>query len=106
MAHESNGSDLMMKWLFALLVVIFLSLQYKLWLGQGGLRDVKNLSQLVDQARVRIKAQKERNNALTGEVRDLKSGKEAIEERARSELGMIRKGETFFQVIKKPTDRK
>ncbi len=93
----------MMRWLLALLLVILVSLQYKLWFGQGGLRDVSNLKQLVGQARARIAEQQERNNALAGEVRDLKSGKEAIEERARSELGMIRKGETFFQVIRKAT---
>jgi cell division protein FtsB len=81
--------------LIALLVV----LQYPLWFGNGGLLTVWGLkreiaAQREDNARLR-----ERNQALGAEVIDLKQGLDAVEERARVELGMIKKGETFFQVI-------
>ncbi len=88
-----------MKWVLGLLVVLFLFLQFQLWLGEGGLIEVKRLREAINtqqQENARLKA---RNAALEAEVRDLKRGLEAVEERARSELGMIKKDETFFQII-------
>ena len=88
-----------MKLIIAILVTLLLALQYKLWFGNGGLVDVWRLDDMVAQQQTEIDSLKERNQALEAEVRDLKQGLEAIEERARSDLGMIKKDETFYQVI-------
>jgi cell division protein FtsB len=80
---------------FALLI---LALQYPLWLGKGGWLRVRELNAQVDAQKVVNAGLKERNARLDAEVRDLKQGTEAIEERARSELGMIRQDEIFFQL--------
>ncbi len=85
-----------MRWLLALLVILFLGLQYRLWLGEGNLPSVWALQQTIDQQQREIDNLEFRNQALKAEVDDLKKGLSALEERARSELGMIRKGETFF----------
>jgi len=88
-----------MKLLFALLLVILLLLQYRLWFGEGGIGKVWQLQQTVAAQREENRGLDERNSALEAEVRDLKEGLTAIEERARSELGMVREGETFFQIV-------
>jgi cell division protein FtsB len=80
---------------FALLI---LALQYPLWLGKGGWLRVRELNAQVDAQKVVNAGLKERNATLDAEVRDLTQGTEAIEERARSELGMIRQDEIFFQL--------
>ena len=88
-----------MKPLSYILVGLLLALQYPLWIGKGSWMRVWELErQLVAQreGNVRLKA---RNDTLDAEVRDLKQGLEALEERARLELGMIRKDETFYQVV-------
>ncbi len=74
-------------------------LQYRLWFGNRGQHDVAALqAQLSQQARDNV-GLKQRNDALAAEVEDLKSGEAAVEERARSELGMIKPGETFYRVV-------
>lgn len=88
-----------MKWLATILLVLLLGLQYQLWFGNGGLLRVWQLEQRVTQQQQENRKLDERNKALEAEVRDLKQGLEAIEERARSDLGMIKEGETFFQVV-------
>ena len=88
-----------MRILIVVLLILLLSLQYKLWFGDGGLIKVWRLNETVEQQQVENEKLKERNQALEAEVRDLKQGLEAIEERARSELGMIREDETYYQVI-------
>ena len=78
---------------------LILLIQYPLWLGKGGLLRVWEMERQIEaqrQANGRLQA---RNSALDAEVRDLKQGLEAIEERARSELGMVRHDEVFFQVF-------
>ncbi|HXU53968.1 MAG TPA: cell division protein FtsB [Casimicrobiaceae bacterium] len=80
---------------FALLI---LALQYPLWLGKGGWLRVRELNGQVETQKDVNAGLKARNAALDAEVRDLKQGTEAIEERARSELGMIRQDEIFFQL--------
>ena len=76
-------------------------IQYPLWLADGGFRTVIEKSkQIKIQQSINIKLKKE-NDALIAEVNDLKRGTKAIEERARGELGMIKKGEVFFQIINK-----
>jgi cell division protein FtsB len=82
-----------------ILVLMLAWLQYRYWFGAGGQREVAGLRDAVEaQARDNV-GLRERNDALAAEVEDLKSGEAAIEERARSELGMIRPGETFYRVV-------
>ena len=88
-----------MKKLLILLVILLVFLQYSLWFGDGSLQDVWRLHQDVEQQRQENAVLRERNEALEAEVLDLQQGLEAIEERAREDLGMIKKGETFYQVI-------
>lgn len=91
-----------MRWLNWLLVVLLVLLQYRLWVGDGSLAEVWDLYQQVELQRTENERLNERNQALEAEVKDLKQGLEAIEERAREELGMIRDGETFYQIIEDP----
>ena len=85
--------------LLALLALLLAFLQYKLWLGSGGQREGAALrAQVARQEAENLKLQ-QRNEALKAEVEDLKSGEAAVEERARSELGMVKPGETFYRVI-------
>jgi len=88
-----------MKIIFAILFTLLVLLQIKLWSGDGGIVDVVQLQRVVEQQQQENKALTERNNALEAEVDDLKQGTDAIEERARSELGLIKQGETFFQIV-------
>jgi len=87
------------RWLIVGLIALLIGLQVKLWFGQGGRPEVKHLRERVAAQRSENAELRKRNEALAAEVEDLKSGTEAIEERARSELGMIKPGEVFYQVI-------
>jgi cell division protein FtsB len=87
------------KFLSAILVTLLVGLQYPLWLGKGSWVRVWEMERQLDVAKEGTARLKARNDALEAEVRDLKQGTEAIEERARHELGMIRKDEVFFQVV-------
>jgi len=95
----------MMRYLVAILIILLVMLQYDLWVGDGSLATVWRLKQAVEVQQTENESLQERNAALEGEVKDLKSGLDAIEERARSELGMIQQGETYIQVIE-PDDGK
>jgi cell division protein FtsB len=88
-----------MRWLVWLLIGLLALLQYKLWVGDGGLAEVWNLYQQVETQQEENRQLRERNQALEAEVADLKQGLEAIEERAREELGMVRDDEIFYQII-------
>jgi cell division protein FtsB len=88
-----------MKGIIAALVVITALLQYKLWIGNGSFGEVYRLDRAIVAQEKENAVARERNLALQAEVDDLKHGMDAIEERARSELGMIKKDETFFRVI-------
>lgn len=88
-----------LKSILAILIVLFLLLQYRLWLGTGGLIRLWQINQAVELQQLENSKLEERNLALEAEVIDLKRGLEAVEERARSELGMIKKGETFVQIV-------
>lgn len=88
-----------LKSVIAILVVLLLILQYRLWFADGGLAEVYRLERQVEQQRADNEALRERNRALAAEVRDLKRGLDAVEARARSELGMVGEGETFYQVV-------
>ena len=91
-----------MRWtgvLVLLLVALLAMLQFRLWSGEGGRPSVEALEEQVREQRRENEGLQQRNDALAAEVEDLKSGEAAVEERARSELGMIRPGETFYRVI-------
>ena len=87
------------KWLTVLLLGLLLVLQIKLWVGHGSMVEVLRLEQTIADQQAQNDYLRERNAALDAEVQDLKQGVEAIEERARSELGMIKEDETFFQIV-------
>jgi len=88
-----------MKILLSIIILLVVLLQYRLWYGDGGIEEIKAYQQRLDDLMEQVEEKKERNEALYAEVEDLRKGQEAVEERARDELGMIREGETFFQVI-------
>lgn len=87
-----------------LLLVLFVGLQYRLWVGEGSMAEVSMLRQQLLEQRAELEDLGERNAALRAEVDDLKRGLRAIEARARSELGMIREGETYFQLVRPGRD--
>jgi cell division protein FtsB len=89
-----------------ILAGLILLIQYPLWFGKGGWLRVWEVDGQIRAQRETNRQRQARNAALDAEVRDLKEGLDAIEERARSELGMIRKNELFFQVLdEKPGER-
>jgi len=88
-----------MKKLLLLLIVLLVYLQYQLWFGDGSLQDVWGLHQEVEMQRQENLELRERNAALQAEVADLRQGLDAIEEHAREDLGMVKEGETFYQVV-------
>jgi cell division protein FtsB len=88
----------MLRWIAVILIVLLVALQVKLWLGEGGMRDLHALRARVAAQQAENTKLKQRNQALSAEVQDLKHGQQAIEARARSELGLIKPGETFYQV--------
>ena len=88
-----------MKTIAFVLLLLLIWLQYKVWLQDGGIPEVLQLQEEVEEVTVEVKKLQERNSSLDAEVKDLKKGLEAIEERARSEMGMIKQGEVYYQVI-------
>jgi len=94
--------------LTVVLVVLIALLQYPLWLGKGSWLRVWQYSQQIEAHEKRNEYYRQRNDTLREEVRDLKQGQSAIEERARSELGLVKQDEVFFQVIqnKQPVTNK
>jgi cell division protein FtsB len=88
-----------MKWLAAALAVVVLLLQYRVWFSEDGVREVARLKQAVVRQQGENAQLTDRNRQLAAEVRDLKTGMDALEERARSDLGMIARNETFYQVV-------
>ena len=88
-----------MKWFAAALATVLLLLQYRLWISGDGLSEVLRLKSAVATQQADNLRLSERNRQLSAEVRDLKQGYVALEERARTDLGMIGSNETFFQVV-------
>jgi cell division protein FtsB len=84
--------------LIGLFLAALLGLQYRLWVADGGLREVWRLESAIEAQQRENAGLQERNRTLAAEVRDLKEGRVALEERARTDLGMIGANETFFQV--------
>ena len=90
-----------MKILAGVLSALILAIQYPLWLGKGGWMRVWDEDRQLDAQHVKNERLETRNGALAAEVKDLKQGSDAIEERARYELGMVKNDEVFFQIPRK-----
>jgi cell division protein FtsB len=88
-----------MKVFVAVLLVLLAVLQWRLWFGHGSLQELSRLRDEAAQSRSEVLRLTIRNHALAAEVTDLKSGLDAIEERARGELGMINEDETFYRFV-------
>ncbi len=88
-----------MKKLIFLLLILLLALQWRWWFGDGGIHEVRRYQREVERLAIELEEQTDINRALAAEVRDLKEGLGEIEARARAELGMIRKDETFYQFV-------
>lgn len=92
----------MFRWVALLLMGVLVGLQYQLWYGVGGVQQVQRLERSVSQQQAANAQLEVRNDRLAAEVMDLKTGREAVEERARLELGMVRPDEVFYQVVNLP----
>lgn len=91
-----------MYWLILVLILLLGALQYRLWVGEGSLAELHSLKREIAFEESELERLRARNRELQAEVDDLREGSEAIEERARTELGMIKPGEIFIQVIERP----
>jgi cell division protein FtsB len=88
-----------MRLLIGVLLLLLIGLQYKLWFGDGSLSEVVQLSSELDIQKEKLRLLEERNKILEAQVLDLQNGLDAFEEKARNDLGMIKQGETFIQII-------
>lgn len=88
-----------MRSLVVILLLVLLALQVKMWFGDGGYSDVKRLAVRVEEQARQNETLAQRNRELQAEVEDLRQGLHAVEERARSELGMVKENEQFYQVV-------
>ncbi len=88
-----------MRILLFILIAALLTLQYRLWVGEGSIANVVNLQRQIVQQKAENERLKERNRLLAAEVQALKKGPEGVEERARSQMGMIKEGETFYMIV-------
>ncbi|VAW52686.1 Cell division protein DivIC (FtsB), stabilizes FtsL against RasP cleavage [hydrothermal vent metagenome] len=93
-----------MKIIALVLLILLIWLQYKIWLQDGGIPEVVQLQEEVEEVKTEVQKLRDRNLSLDAEVKDLKKGLDAIEERARSEMGMIKEGEVYYQVIEPDVD--
>ena len=89
-------------WLFIVLILLLGGLQYRLWVGEGSLAQVNGLNKQIADQQGENERLLERNRILEAEVLELKQGMETVEERARQELGMVKEGETLYQLIECP----
>ncbi|HCT42014.1 MAG TPA: hypothetical protein DF427_12870 [Moraxellaceae bacterium] len=94
------------KLLLLIAVAVFIGLQVSLWVGEGGVRDLRRHKDSISTLQKENEKLAERNRVLEAEVRDLKSGLEAVEEHSRLDLGMIRDNETFYLVTGNPDARR
>jgi cell division protein FtsB len=90
-----------MRWLLAILTSLLIILQYRLWFGEGSLAHKSELARAIEKQQVRNERLVERNRILAEEVEGLRTDPDAVEERARADLGMIKQDETFFLVLDK-----
>src|SRR5699024_11188018 len=97
--RADGGTVKRWRWLGLLLLALFVALQVKLWIGDGGVRGIHALRQSVGAQKAENAELETRNQALAADVTDLKRGQNAVESRARNNLGLIKPGEVFYQVI-------
>ncbi len=88
-----------MKIFLSIIILLIALLQYRLWFSNDGIEQIQHDQLMLADLKKQVEENRERNAALYAEVEDLRKGQESLEERARNELGMIRAGETFFQVL-------
>ena len=88
-----------MKYIMALVVLLTLVLQYRLLVGAGSIQQINQYQNKIAKLKQEVSVKKQRNDAIYTDVLDLRKGQEALEARARYDLGMIKKNETFFQII-------
>lgn len=88
-----------MKWLLGILIILLTYLQYRLWIGDGSLAHAHRLEREIQLQQAENDRMRERNRILDVEVDELKSGLDTIEERARNDIGLIKKDETFFMLL-------
>lgn len=88
-----------MRWLIGILMALLLMLQYRLWIGEGSYGHQIGLQRSIAEQKAENERLRQRNAKIAAEVNDLKSGLDSVEERARKDLGMIKRGETFYMVI-------
>jgi cell division protein FtsB len=88
-----------MRWILTLLLLLLAGLQYRLWVGQGSWEQIVSLQRQIEQQQSLNQQLQNRNMVLENEVRDLKKGLGSVEARARSELGLIKPGETFYLLV-------
>lgn len=86
--------------LIAALILALILLQYRLWFEAGGIRDMLHLKKMLAAQAIENENLKKRNDELLFQIRRLQNSSDAVESRARNELGMIKKGETFYQIVK------
>ncbi len=94
-----------MRWLLALLVLLLLGLQYRLWFAEGSLAERTRLESQLQSLTRANRELLERNAVLEREVLELQTGNSTVEQRAREQLGLVRKGETFFQIVPSARER-
>ncbi|WP_158884256.1 cell division protein FtsB [Rhodanobacter sp. L36] len=92
----------MLRWVALILFLVLIGLQLKLWSGNGSMREVDSLRVAVKKQSEENTRLQQRNQALGADVLDLKNGDQAVEARARTELGLIKPGEVFYQVVEQP----
>ena len=93
-----------MKWLATILLVVFISLQYRIWFGQSSFQKIQQQENKVSQIKLENDELQLRNQKLLAEIKDLRKGVDSVEERARFQLGMIKEDEVFFRLIKKDSN--
>lgn len=92
----------MFRYFVIALVLLLLSLQYRLWIGSGGKADVHRLKAEIAEMQSENDGLRARNAALEAEINDLKQGEAAMEERARTDMGMVKDGESFYLIVEPP----
>jgi len=95
-----------MRWVIAVLILIILGLQYRLWFGEGSVEQIVQLQREIDKQKLENTTLEERNRVLMAQIKELKEGTESIEAKARTDMGMIKEGETFYFITDDPKQTK
>ena len=95
-----------MKWIVAILILVILGLQYRLWFGEGSVEQIVQLQREMEKQKAENADLQERNRVLMAQIRELKEGTESIEAKARTDMGMIKEGETFYFITDDAGDKK